>query len=118
MARIARVEVFAADEVAVVHVMNRKARRCFLLGDDRFSGKNCDHRKVGIDEQLVQQARYFGIDLFCQAIVSNHIPLVLRSRPDVVGESKPRSTSSSGSAARPGVPFGSSDKARCSERSV
>ena len=39
MARIARVEVFAADEVAIVHVMNRTVRRCFLLGDDRFSGK-------------------------------------------------------------------------------
>ena len=86
MVRIARVEVFAADEVAIVHLMNRTVRRCFLLGDDRFSGKNYDHRKVWIDEQLVQQARYFGIDLLCQAILSNHIHLVLRSRPDVVAE--------------------------------
>ena len=29
MARLARVEVFAADEI--VHVMNRTVRRCFLL---------------------------------------------------------------------------------------
>jgi hypothetical protein len=28
MARMARAEVFAADEVAVVHVMNRVVRRC------------------------------------------------------------------------------------------
>jgi hypothetical protein len=34
MARMARVEVFAPDEVAVVHVMNRVVRRCYLLGDD------------------------------------------------------------------------------------
>ena len=47
---------------------------------------NFGHRKVWIDEQLVQQARYFGIDLLCQAILSNHIHLVLRSRPDVVAE--------------------------------
>ena len=86
MARIARVGVFAADEVAIVHLMNRTVRRCFLPGDDRFSGKNYDHRKVWIDEQLMQQARYFGIDLLCQAILSNHIHLVLRSRPDVVAE--------------------------------
>ena len=39
MARLARVEVFAADEVAVVHVMNRVVRRCFLLGDDPVTGK-------------------------------------------------------------------------------
>lgn len=86
MARMSRVEVFAADEIAIVHVMNRTVRRCFLLGDDSVSGKNYDHRKVWIDEQLVHQARYFGIDLLCQAILSNHLHLVLRSRPDVVKE--------------------------------
>lgn len=53
MARLARVEVFAADEIAIVHVMNRTFRRCFLLGDDAVSGKNYDHRKVWIDDQLI-----------------------------------------------------------------
>jgi len=86
MARLARVEVFAADEVAIVHVMNRTVRRCFLLGDDAVTGMNYDHRKLWIDEQLVHQAKHFAIDLLCQAIMSNHIHLVLRSRPDVVKE--------------------------------
>ncbi len=62
MARLARVEVFAADEVAIVHVMNRTVRRCFLLGNDAVTGKNYDHRKVWIDEQLVHQAKHFGIE--------------------------------------------------------
>ena len=86
MARLARVEVFAADEIAVVHVMARTVRRCFLLGEDAFTGKNYDHRKQWIDDQLAHQARHFGIDLLCQAILSNHIHLVVRSRPDVVIE--------------------------------
>jgi hypothetical protein len=86
MARLARVEVFAADEIAIVHVMNRTVRRCFLFGEDSVSGMNYDHRKVWIDQQLAHQARYFGIDLLCQAIMSNHFHLVLRSRPDVVKE--------------------------------
>jgi len=55
MARWARAEVFAADEIAIVHVMNRTVRRCFLLGDDPVSGKNFDHRKLWIDEQLIYQ---------------------------------------------------------------
>ena len=84
MARLARAEVFAADEVAIVHVMNRTVRRCFLLGDDPLTGQNYDHRKQWIDEQLIHQAKHFGIDLLCQAILSNHFHLVLRSRPDVV----------------------------------
>jgi len=86
MARLARVEIFAADEIAIVHVINRVVRRCFLLGDDPVSGKNYDHRKLWLDEQLIHQAKYFGIDLLCQAIMSNHMHLVLRSRPDVVKE--------------------------------
>ena len=44
MARLARVEVFSADEVAVVHVMNRVVRRCFLLGDDPVMGKQREPR--------------------------------------------------------------------------
>ena len=84
MVRLARSEVFAHDEVAIVHVMNRVVRRCFLLGDDPVSGKNFDHRKGWIEEQLKQQARHFGIDLLGFAVLSNHFHLILRSRPDVV----------------------------------
>ena len=84
MARMARVEVFAADEVAVVHVMNRVVRRCFLLGNDPVTGKNYDHRKVWVETLLKRFAANFGIDLLGFAILSNHFHLILRSRPDVV----------------------------------
>ena len=65
MARLARVEVFSPDEVAIVHVMNRVVRRCFLLGDDPVTGNNYDHRKIWIEEQLQRLAAFFGIDLLC-----------------------------------------------------
>ena len=86
MARLARVELFAPDEIAVVHVMNRVVRRCFLMGDDPVSGKNYDHRKHWIEDQLRRCAALFGIDLLAFAILDNHFHLVLRSRPDVVRE--------------------------------
>ncbi|WP_373650870.1 transposase [Schlesneria sp. DSM 10557] len=84
MARLARAEVFAPDEVAVVHVMNRVVRRCFLLGTDSLTGKNYDHRKGWIEDLLKRYAVCFGIDLLGFAILSNHFHLILRSRPDVV----------------------------------
>ena len=84
MARVAREEVFSPDEVAIVHVMNRVVRRCFLLGDDEVSGKNYDHRKVWIEELFQHFSSCFGIDVLAFAILSNHFHLVLRSRPDVV----------------------------------
>lgn len=83
MARLARIEVFAPDEIAIVHVMNRVVRRCFLLGNDEFTGKNYDHRKVWVEDQLQRLAASFGIDLLGFAILSNHFHLILRSRPDV-----------------------------------
>ena len=84
MARLARVEVFDPSEIAIVHVMNRVVRRCFLFGDDPISGKNFDHRKVWIEDQLRLQAACFGIDLLGFAIMPNHFHLILRSRPDCV----------------------------------
>jgi hypothetical protein len=84
MARLARAEVFAPEEIAIVHVMNRVVRRCFLLGSDAVTGKNYDHRKQWIEDELKQLAAGFGIDLLGYALMSNHIHLILRSRPDVV----------------------------------
>jgi hypothetical protein len=84
MARLARVEVFAPDEIAIVHVMNRTVRRCFLMGHDALTGKNFDHRKAWMETELQHLAKYLGIDLLCYAILSNHFHLVLRSRPEVV----------------------------------
>ena len=84
MARLARAEVFGAQEIACVHVIARVVRRCFLLGDDPFTGINYDHRKDWIEQQLLRLSAAFGIDLLCFAVMSNHFHLVLRSRPDVV----------------------------------
>jgi hypothetical protein len=77
MARLARAEVFAPDEIAIVHVMNRVVRRCFLLGNDPVTGNNYDHRKTWIEEQLRRMEACFGIDLLCCAILSNHFHVIL-----------------------------------------
>ncbi len=84
MARLARAELFGADEIAVVHVVNRVVRRCFLMGDDPVSGKNFDYRKQWIENELKKLSAAMGIDLLGFAILSNHFHLILRSRPDVV----------------------------------
>ena len=84
MARLARAEVFDPSEVAALHICARVVRRCFLFGVDPFTGKNHDHRKIWIEDQLKLLAANFGIDLLSFAILSNHFHLILRSRPDVV----------------------------------
>ena len=54
------------------------------MGDDPLTGKNFDHRKAWMEDELQRLAACFGIDLLTFAILSNHFHLILRSRPDVV----------------------------------
>ena len=84
MPRLARADIFASADIAIVHVICRTVRRCFLLGYDKISRKNNDHRKLWVEQQLADQARYFAIDICSFAILDNHIHQQLRARPDVV----------------------------------
>ena len=84
MPRLSRAEVIDPSQVTVVHAINRTVRRCFLMGNDPISGMNFDHRKGWIESLLEHFAAYFGIDLLCYSIMSNHYHLILRTRPDVV----------------------------------
>lgn len=84
MARTNRSEVFSPDESAIVHVISRVVRRCFLLGDDPLTGKNYDHCKLWIEKLLQHHAMFFGIDLLCFALLSNHFHLILKSPPEIV----------------------------------
>jgi hypothetical protein len=68
MARLARAEVFDPSEVAVLDVCARVVRRCFLFGVDPVTGKNHDHRKIWIEDQLRLLAANFGIDLLWQKL--------------------------------------------------
>ena len=80
MCRLCRWELFTPEEKAIVHVMNRTVRRCFLFGDDEVTGRNYDYRKDWIELRMEYLARYFGIDILCYSILSNHFHQVLRQR--------------------------------------
>jgi hypothetical protein len=84
MARIARESQFTSAENAILHVVNRAVRRVHLMGQDEFSGKNFDYRKLWIQRRINVLASFFGIDLLAFSILSNHVHLVLRQRPDLV----------------------------------
>lgn len=63
MARLARADIFDPAEVSVVHCINRCVRRCFLCGDDPYTGHNYDHRKAWLEARLAFLAGRFGIDV-------------------------------------------------------
>ncbi len=84
MPRVKRTEICAADEVQAFHLINRCVRRTFLCGKDRRSGRDYSHRKEWIRERLEELAGIFALDILGFAVLSNHLHVVVRTRPDIV----------------------------------
>jgi hypothetical protein len=55
-----------------------------LSGVDSVSGKDFSYRKEWIRQRIEKLASVFGVDVLTYAILSNHLHVVLRNRPDVV----------------------------------
>lgn len=84
MPRTNRDQVFDPFNVGTYHVFNRTTRKLHLLGVDPTSGRDLSHRKKLIVAKLRALSRYFCIDVFAYAVLSNHFHLVVRNRPDTV----------------------------------
>ncbi len=84
MARIPRKELIDEDQVGVYHCVQRCVRRAYLCGRDPLSGQDYEHRRGWIQQRLEFLAGQFGIDVLSFAVLSNHLHLVVRNRPDVV----------------------------------
>ncbi|TWT71703.1 hypothetical protein [Crateriforma conspicua] len=84
MPRKPRYEVADPAQVQVFHAVQRCVRRAFLCGEDPLTGRSFEHRRQWIRDRLEFMASVFGIDCLTYSVMSNHLHLVLRSRPDVV----------------------------------
>jgi hypothetical protein len=59
------------------------SRRQILCGMDPYSGHDYSHRKEWILDRLRELAELFAIEVCDYAVMSNHLHLVLRNRPDI-----------------------------------
>ncbi len=84
MARPTRNEQFVAGDVCIIHAVQRCVRRAFLAGVDEKSGVDFSFRREWIRRRMEALASVFGIDVLTYAILSNHMHIILRNRPDVV----------------------------------
>ncbi|MCM2373467.1 transposase [Aporhodopirellula aestuarii] len=84
MPRPNREEQFETGEICIVHAVQRCVRRAFLAGVDAATGKDYSFRKEWIRRRMEALASVFGIDVLSYAIMSNHLHVILRNRPDVV----------------------------------
>ena len=84
MPRAPRAEQFDPSSVCIVHLVQRCVRRAYLAGVDAVTGKNFEHRREWIRCRMERLASVFGIDVLAYAILSNHLHIVIRTRPDIV----------------------------------
>jgi REP element-mobilizing transposase RayT len=84
MPAYARKEIVREGEVGIYHCVSRCVRRAYLCGEDPVSGKSFEHRKAWIRTRLEELAGIFGIDVCGYAVMSNHLHVILRIRPDLV----------------------------------
>ena len=84
MARVPRKVLIDETQSGVYHCIQRAVRRAFLCGYDSATGNNYDHRKGWIRRRMEQLAGQFGVEVCSYAVMSNHLHVILRNRPDVV----------------------------------
>jgi hypothetical protein len=68
----------------VYHCWSRCVRRAFLCGNDPVTGQDFEYRRDWICQFEERLAGLFGIEVAFRGELSNHIHLILRTRPDVV----------------------------------
>jgi hypothetical protein len=84
MPRPLRSELFSLEEVSILHCICRCVRRAYLSGVDNVSGIDYSFRKEWIRQRIVKLASVVSVDGLAYAIMSHHMHVVVRNRPDVV----------------------------------
>ena len=83
MASYSRRKLLGERRIADFHCWNRCVRRAFLCGQDPLSRKDLSHRRDWIVNREQQLAALFAIEVTFHTEMSNHLHLVLRTRPDI-----------------------------------
>ena len=80
----ARSTLISLEDTPYYHCCSRVVRRAYLCGDDKYTGKNYDHRRGWVEAQILKLTEVFAIDVAAYAVMSNHLHVVLYIDLDTV----------------------------------
>ncbi|MFT4764860.1 MAG: hypothetical protein ACI9OH_001963 [Oleispira sp.] len=72
-----RKSLIAVESTSYYHCVARCVRRAFLCGIDSVSGHNYEHRRVWLEDRLLELPKVFAIDIAAYAVMSNHYHVIL-----------------------------------------
>ncbi|MCL1050200.1 transposase [Shewanella abyssi] len=78
--------LISIEDTPFYHCCSRVVRRAFLCGDDKYTGKNYDHRRGWVETQILKLTEVFAIDVAAYAVMSNHLHIVLHIDVDKVNQ--------------------------------
>ncbi|MFH1138829.1 MAG: hypothetical protein V1816_22355 [Pseudomonadota bacterium] len=79
----ARGETVVEGVEGYYHCVSRCVRRAFLCGCDPYTGRSFEHRKAWVQARLELLAAVFALEISAFAVMSNHVHVVVRTRPDL-----------------------------------
>ena len=79
----ARKDIVREGEIGTYHCWSRCVQRAFLCGYDPVTEQDFDYRRDWIESLLAYLAGVFALDVGNFNILSNHLHVLLRTRPDL-----------------------------------
>ena len=79
---VARKHIVNPKFTRYYHCTGRCVRRAFLCGQDKYSGRNYEHRRQWIISRIAFLSKLFAIEIVGYSIMANHYHLVVRLNPE------------------------------------